>query len=442
MVDDAGEATTYAQLNALVDTAATALRGGAGRTMGLLSCGNDRASLVAYLACLRAQAVPLLLPPSLAPALKDALMAAYQPDWVLGPSEHGEPLPGSGLRLQRLAGGGAEPHPDLALLLSTSGSTGSPRLVRLSHAALEANAASIANFLAIGPAERAITTLPPHYSYGLSVINSHLRAGACVVLTEHSVLRNEFWNLARSQCATSLAGVPYTYQLLHRTGFADRDLPTLHTLTQAGGRLDDRLTHFFHELAVKRGWRFFVMYGQTEATARISYVPPERLGEKVGSIGLPIPGGALALDGDSGEMIYRGPNVMMGYAQTREDLARGDELQGVLRTGELGRADEEGFFYVTGRQKRFVKLSGSRIGLDEVENMLQEELGVPVAVGGRDDALVAWIETRDDALPAQAARLFKERYGFHHSHYRLARVDQLPLLPSGKKDYAPLLAPA
>jgi acyl-CoA synthetase (AMP-forming)/AMP-acid ligase II len=335
--------------------------------------------------------------------------------------------------------GSAVPHPELGLLLSTSGSTGSPRSVRLSYAALGANASSITQYLSLGPEERAITTLPAHYSYGLSVINSHLGAGASVVLTEHSVLRDEFWRLVREHAITSLAGVPYTYQLLHRTGFERRELPSLRTLTQAGGRLDDRLTRSFDELARRRGWRFFVMYGQTEAAPRMSFVPPDRLAEKIGAIGIPIPGGKLTLDGMTGEIVYLGPNVMMGYAQAPEDLERGDESRGVLHTGELGRVDEEGFFYLTGRLKRFVKLSGNRVGLDEVENMLQQELGVPVAVGGRDDELMAWVESCDEGMIAHASRLFRERYGLHHSLYRITRVDQLPLLASGKKDYASML---
>lgn len=441
LVDEAGRSISYSELHASVETAACALRERGQRCLGMLLATNRRASLVAYLACLRAGHIPLLLSPALPDALKCSLLASYRPRWVMGEEDAREVLAGSGIPVRWLGehGGDMQPHPDLGLLLSTSGSTGSARLVRLSCSALEANAASISQFLGLGTGERAITTLPPHYSYGLSVINSHLRAGACVVLNEHGVLEREFWTKVQASAPTSMAGVPSTYQMLHRVGLAGRDLPSLRTLTQAGGRLEDRLIRSFHALSQRRGWRFFVMYGQTEATARIGYVPPERLGDKIGAIGVAIPGGHLALDPATDEIIYRGHNVMMGYAACRADLARPDELHGILRTGELGRVDSEGFFYLTGRLKRFVKLAGNRVGLDEVETMLQDELEVPVAVGGCDDAMIVWLETTHQALLARAADLIRARYGFHHSLYRLVRLEQLPLLSSGKKDYAAML---
>jgi long-chain acyl-CoA synthetase len=444
LVDEAGRGVSYGELDRRVGAAAHALRERGERCMGILRSSNSAATVVTYLACLRAGQVPLLLPAAVDESSKEALLRLYEPEWVAGPNEPGDTLAGAGLPFcWRSSHAGAAPlHPDLGLLLSTSGTTGSARLVRLSYAAVQANARSIAHFLELGPAERAITTLPAHYSYGLSIINSHLHAGACVVLTEHGVLRREFWDQMEAWGVTSLAGVPYVYQLLQRTGFFERELPAMRTLTQAGGRLDDRLMRSFHEVATRRGWRFFVMYGQTEATARISYVPVERLGEKIGSIGVAIPDGQLSLDACTGEIIYRGPNVMMGYATERADLARGDDVRGMLRTGELGHVDADGYFYLDGRLKRFVKLSGNRIGLDEVEDMLQRELGVPVSVGGRDDMLVAWMETADEALVAGAGALLKGRYGLHHSLFRIQRVGQLPLLASGKKNYAPLLETA
>jgi len=431
VIDEAGQPHSYGELDARVEAAATAFRALGARQLGFLFADNSLRSVAAYLACLRAGHVPLLLPPALAPALREQLLALYQPHWTFSAADGVTP---------RASDGETVLHPELALLLSTSGTTGSPKLVRLSQRALASNAASIAQFLELGRGECAITSLPPHYSYGLSVINSHLHAGARVVLTERSVLERPFWDTMQAAGVTSLAGVPYLYQLLHRTGFDRRELPALRTLTQAGGRLDDKLTRFFLELAQRNGWRFFAMYGQTEATARISYVPPQRLADKIGSIGAAIPGGSLSLDGDTSEIVYRGPNVMMGYAEKRADLALGDELQGVLRTGELGRVDDEGFFYLTARLKRFIKLGGHRIDLDAVEQMLQHELGVPVAAGGRDDLLVACVESRDHEPAARARTLLHERYRLHASLYRVLPVAALPLLASGKNDYAGVMA--
>ncbi|MFC4930060.1 AMP-binding protein [Massilia sp. GCM10023247] len=443
VIDENDQHISYGVLNRRVDAAAEGLMARGSRQLGVLFMTNTLSSLVAYLACLRAGHVPLLLPDNLATDLTDSLISRYQPNWVMGASVGGEPLPGSGLLIScRTSGRATELAPGLALLLSTSGSTGSPKLVRLSYEALQENASSIAGYLGIGASDRALTVLPPYYSYGLSVINSHLTCRAVLVLRDVSVMSPDFVSVIRRHEVSSIAGVPYVYQMLYRTGFHNQDLPSLRTLTQAGGRLDDRLTQAFGKIALERSWKFFVMYGQTEATARISYVPPERLLEKVGSIGVAIPNGQLMLDPGSGEIVYHGPNVMMGYALERADLALADELGGILRTGDLGRQDDEGFFYVTGRLKRFVKLAGNRIGLDEVEALLQKELQIPVSVGGRDERLIICLETEDPALPDTAKQLVATRYGIHHSLCRLRTVERLPLLPTGKKDYTALMADA
>lgn len=399
------------------------------RTMGFLLCDNTLSDLALYLACLRRGHVPLLLSAQMPSEQLDALQAHYRPVWIAVRGEiHASPDAHP-----------AELHPALGLLLSTSGTTGSPRLVRLSRAALQANATSIASYLGLGVQERAITSLPMQYSYGLSVINSHLSVGATLVLNTDSVLSRAFLHRMSEHNVTSLAGVPYMYQMLHRTAFFKQELPALRTLTQAGGRLDEKLTRLVAEYAHASNRRFFVMYGQTEACARISYMPPERLIDKIGSIGVPIPGGALAIDAELGELIYQGANVMLGYAEQCADLARGDDYLGRLPTGDIGRMDEDGFFYITGRLKRFIKISGNRIGLDEVEQALQALLYVPLAVGGADDRLVVFVEGQHDALLVQVREYLRQQYGIHPTMTRLQLVDQLPLLPSGKKDYNALV---
>ncbi|HEY8584414.1 MAG TPA: AMP-binding protein [Capillimicrobium sp.] len=316
----------------------------------------------------------------------------------------------------------AELHPDLRLLLSTSGSTGSPKLVRLTARNVLANAESIAAYLGLTPAERAIASLPIPYSYGLSVLTSHLRAGASVAFTPHSVIRPEFWDDARRLEATSFAGVPYSYAMLERIGMRDMRLPALRTMTQAGGRLDP-------EIALRHAEqrRFFVMYGQTEATARIAYVPPERLREKAGSIGIAIPGGALRV-GEGDELVYSGPNVMMGYATQRADLARGDELHGVLPTGDLGAVDADGFFSVTGRLKRIAKVFGQRVNLDEVEAAVDGPAGAVAA----EDAIDVYAERGADA------RTLARRFRVPPRAIRVHEVEALPVKASGKVDYAAL----
>jgi acyl-CoA synthetase (AMP-forming)/AMP-acid ligase II len=432
VIDERGTAHSYGALAEQAERAADAFRAqGAGR-FGFFQFGNRMESLAAYLGCLQAGLVPLLLPESLPPEQFDRLISHYRPDWTFGPA---------GLAATPFHESDRQPapHPELTLLLSTSGTTGSPRLVRLPADAISANAESIVEYLGLTPDDRAMTTLPPSYSYGLSVIHSHLAAGAALVLNSHALVEREFWNAMVEHGATSLAGVPQIYQTLERLHLERMKLPALRTLTQAGGRLDDRLSRFFDETARRRGWRFFVMYGQTEAAPRMSYVPHDRLADKIGSIGRAIPGGRLELDPANGEIVYHGANVMMGYAETRSDLARADELGGVLRTGDLGRRDDEGYFYITGRIKRFIKLSGNRISLDEIERILKASVAAPLAASGSDDLLQVWVEGRDDAVLGTVEASLRAHLGVHHSLYRLRRVDRLPLLPSGKTDYAALV---
>jgi acyl-CoA synthetase (AMP-forming)/AMP-acid ligase II len=438
---------TYPELGARVEQVAEHLRAALGdRGLVFLAPGPGTQAVVLYLACLRAGFPVCLAEPQPAPLAR--LAQAYGPALVLAPDTLATPegwTPGPSLVPGYVAALADRPadlvlHPDLALLLPTSGSTGSPKLVRLAVRSLESNARRITEYLDLGPGERAVQSLPIYYSYGLSVLNSHLVAGGSVVLTPHSFMRPEFWRDADEERATSFAGVPYMYETLHRLRFEPGRHPSLRTFTQAGGALRRELVAHFHDLTTHSGGRLVVMYGQTEATARISYVPPARLSEKIGTIGVPIPGGRLRLeplDGGDGatELVYEGENVMLGYAETAADLALGDVLRGVLRTGDLGTVDAEGYFSVVGRLKRFAKLFGRRVSLEDVERELEsvfplraiatdagERLGVSVAADGevRDDAVVAHL-TRFLAVPPSAIVL--------------RRVAELPLTSTGKKDY-------
>jgi acyl-CoA synthetase (AMP-forming)/AMP-acid ligase II len=310
----------------------------------------------------------------------------------------------------------------------------------LSYRNLQANAESIAGYLGIGPDERPITTLSMAYSYGLSVINSHLLAGAAIVLTDQSVTQREFWSLCTSQGATSIAGVPYTYEMLLRWRLLDRDIPKLRTMTQAGGRLSLPLTQQLIDISERWARRFFVMYGQTEATARIAYLPHDHAREKMGAIGVAVPGGTIRVDSDNGELIYTGPNVMMGYCESVDDLARGDDLHGVLRTGDLARVDEDGFCYITGRIKRFIKIFGQRFSLDHAEDLLAQSTGAVVCCIGSDDHLT--VLTPDREKCAEIERAIVSLFKLHHTAFRVAPIAEIPYLASGKKNYMALTANA
>ncbi len=415
---------------------------------------NRCGSLVAYLAC-RMLRLPLALLDDETRTLQK-LVADYGPTAVLSPSER-PPLDGYhphaelpfGYRLDRPAECREYPidvAPELQLLLATSGSTGNAKLVRLSEANLNANAESIVAYLGIGRDDRSIQSLPMQYSYGLSLVNSHLWAGGTVVFSPHSFFRPEFWSDFDGERCTSFAGVPYVYQTLHRLRFDAVRHPMLRTLTQAGGALRPELIEHYHEMALRGGQRFFVMYGQTEATARIAYVPPDRLGEKLGAIGVPIPGGRMRLErlpnGPSSheQLVYEGPNVMLGYARSAQDLALGDQLGGVLRTGDLARADEDGFFRLCGRLKRIAKLYGRRLSLADVEHEVEHEFHVPAAVVEGENQIIVFVEQAEMMRRTVIRRHLAKSLAVPPAAVKVEGVDTIPLTTSGKKDYPALVA--
>ncbi|MFW8596129.1 AMP-binding protein [Cribrihabitans neustonicus] len=341
-------------------------------------------------------------------------------------------------------------HPDLTLLLQTSGSTGHGRGVRLSAAAVEANARAIAQYLGLTPGDRAAVILPLHYSYGLSVLHTHLAAGASLWLAPGSVLEPGFAAALDASGATSLAGVPHHFKLLESAGLAETLPEKLDTLTVAGGAMAPEQVRAWAARMNSRGGRFFAMYGQTEATARISYLPPELALEAPGAAGRAIPGGRLLLrdaagyeittpEGE-GELIYRGPNVMMGYAERAADLNRGPELA-ELATGDLARRDADGLYYITGRLSRMSKIAGLRIGHDALERALAAE-GLETAVWGGDNGLsIAVAGARGqapEAIAARAARLT----GIGAQHFTVSMRGTLPRRANGKVDYPALKAQA
>jgi hypothetical protein len=405
-----GDAVSYAALARRVTVRQAEL--GPTRRLVVLTMTADLECVVTYLACL-AGGHPVLL--TSAEAAPD-LVSSYDPDVVA--SAHG-------LQVRR-EGTAHDLHPDLAVLLSTSGSTGSPKLVRLSADNLQTNADAIAASLGIRSDDRAITSLPLHYCYGLSLLHSHLAAGAATVLTSLSVVDPCFWRLFREQRATTLAGVPHTFSLLERIGFGDLELPSLRYVTQAGGRLAPERVRALAQLGQRRGWDLVVMYGQTEATARMAYLPADLAAEHPGAIGVAVPGGELALEGVEdgiGELVYRGPNVMLGYATTPADLSLGPTTD-VLHTGDLARRTAAGLFEVVGRRSRFVKVFGLRIDLDRVEAALGD-----VACTARDDELIVFTTG-----PAQVRERAARAAGLPPSAVKAVTVDELPRTTAGKLD--------
>ena len=450
-IDDAGRELSY---GALLETMAALAERAPSKTVALVLTRNSLGCIAAVVAMLRHGVVPVLLDASASGETVEQYVIRYRPELLAVPAGMEDRYPDFACLLRTLdyamfaARNDTEIpplHEDLALLLGTSGSTGSPKLVRQSRRNLQANAEAIAAYLRITPDDRPITSLPLHYTYGFSVISSHLHAGATLLVTDRSVMEKPFWHFFAEALGTSLAGVPYTYQMLRRLGFTRMDPGSLRTLTQAGGKLSEVLIKEFAEYAKRTGVDFYVMYGQTEATARMSYVPAERALEKAGSIGVAIPGGELFLIDEEGHEIadtdiegqlgYRGPNVTMGYAERREDLCKGDERNGVLLTGDLARRDTDGYYYVTGRLSRIVKLFGKRVSLEDLEQICLAVVS-EAACTGVDDRVTVWItdSRHQPGLPGFLA----ERTAIHASAYQVRVVAKLPRTAAGKLDYRAL----
>ncbi|NYG59688.1 acyl-CoA synthetase (AMP-forming)/AMP-acid ligase II [Nocardioides daedukensis] len=427
LVTDDGS-LTYAELAERVAERAAAWQ--ESRRLIVLTGANTVDFVVTYLAALTA-GCPVVLVPGSAEENLAGVIATHDPDLVVRASAEGI------VDDVRRDGGRYPMHPDLAVLLSTSGSTGSPKLVRLSHDNLASNAASIASYLALTEDDCGITSLPLHYCYGLSILNSHLSVGARIALTEASVVDDEFWSLVQTAGVTGLAGVPHTFDLLERTGFAERSLPTLRYVTQAGGRLAPERVRELHRFGRRHGWDFFVMYGQTEATARMAYLPPELAEKWPHAIGRAVPGGEFTLEMTDGlpegvgELVYQGSNVMMGYAEHPRDLALA-AMPPRLRTGDLARALPHGLFEVVGRRSRFTKVFGLRVNLDEVEAHLAAN-GVSGRCVGVEGSIDVFVTRRRDL--ATAGDLVAALCGVPTWVVRTHRLRELPMTPNGKTDY-------
>lgn len=418
-------------------------------------CRNEIGSLVGYVGFLNAKIVPLMLKADLDEELLQNLLQTYKPDYLYIPSEMIQRFfdckivyENLDYTLLKTPYNSIYPlNDDLALLLTTSGSTGSPKLVRQSYKNIEANTKSIIEYLHLNETERTITTLPMNYTYGISIINTHLAVGASIILTEKTLMQKEFWQQMKEYEATSFGGVPYTYEMLNRLRFERMQLPSLRYVTQAGGKLSPQLHEKFAKWAIDAGKKFIVMYGQTEATARMSYLPSDKALEKYGSMGIAVPGGKFSLidiDGNEitepeivGELVYFGDNVTLGYAENGEDLAKGDERHGRLETGDMAKYDKDGFFYIVGRKKRFLKIFGNRVNLDETEQLLKTKFtSFECACSGVDDKMSVYIT--DENAKNEVLTFLTEKLKFNAIAFKIITVHNIPRNESGKVLYKEL----
>lgn len=407
---------------------------------------NSVASLSFYIGCINAKAVPLLLSPQTDLELINNLIQKYQPNYVVVPKRISHNFKGDVLheetdyKIIQLGDKKHELYDELSLLLPTSGSTGSPKLVRHSYENLESSAQNVSNFFNLDSSDKSFAFLPMYYTMGLSVIHSHLRVGATVVLIKSAMTDAIFWKMLKESQPTSITGVPYSFEILKKMRFFRMKLPSLRYITEGGGKLSAELYSDCVNFADENNIKFIPTYGQTEGTARMAFLESSMKTIKQGSIGKAIPNGQLSIinengeetfEGeDSGEMAYRGANVTLGYATNLEDLNLKDERNGKLLTGDLAKRDADGYYYITGRKSRFLKLYGIRVALDEIEKMISSSFDTECACGGNDQKMIVLIT--NSIMIQEIETFITKKTGIFHQAFTVQYVKEIPRNETGK----------
>lgn len=445
-IDDSGSSISYGSLIAFSGRFYEVINQ---RVLIFILADNVVGSMAGYVASLSSRIVPLLLSRQIDRQLLDQLIELYKPAYIWVPKSQQNDFKYKSVFseaeyvLLKTNLPQYELNEHLSLLLPTSGSTGSPKLVRHSYENVEQNARNVAEFFQLDSAHRPIAILPMHYTMGLSVITSHLYAGSQILLMKNSLTSREFWNFVKEHNATSFTGVPFSFEVLHKLRFFRMDLPRLTLLTQGGGKLNPDLFRAFAEHAEKTGRKFIATYGQTEGTARMAWLPPEWATIKTCSIGKAIPNGELFLvdekgniittPGKEGEMVYRGPNVTLGYATKGEDLLKGDENNGVRYTGDIAKRDADGFYYISGRKERFLKIYGFRVSLDEIEQMIKSTFNVDCLCMGKDDKMKVIIT--DSSKTDSVREYLVQKTRLFHKAFEIIHTDEIIRNEAGKAIY-------
>ena len=403
-VIDEGREVSYRELAELADRAASGLEP---HTVKVVVNGQDLATVALFVGCVNRGVVPLMLPDTMDSGLFERLRSTYE----------GKPT-----------------DPALGLLLTTSGSTGSPKLVRISRSNLSADNKMSEVLFGFDTLTRMTMILPICYAWGLSVACSVLEAGGTLVMTRKTVMDPELADVVRSASATHIAGVPYMYEALDRFRFFDGNFPSLRGLLVSGGALAPALRRKYAEFAKGRGIAFCEGYGQTETTGVMTTIRTDVHLDLIGSIGKSENGGRFRVE--DGELIYEGPIVAMGYAVCAEDLMKGDEWKGVRRTGDMAKIDADGYVTLTGRASRFLKIFGNRVSLEEVENLVKDGFaGAGCAATGADNDLHVFI---CGVSAADVEKFLVAKLHFNATVVKVHVLDSIPLNANGKIDYPKL----
>ena len=447
-IDSNGDQLTYTDINLLSQQISTNI---SDRALCFLLVENNIGGIAWTMSMLDSRKlVPLILNVKTEIGLYQQLLDTYQPTYICAPTHQlteGEVIDTQfGYTLTKISDNIHPIHCDLSHLLPTSGSTGSPKLVRHKYENIEAAGLNISAFFELKETDRPLMVLPLYYTMGLSMVFSHLRVGATILITGLSMTDPNFWKFIKDQCATSFTGVPYSFQVLNLMRFFRMNLPDMELLTQGGGKMPTDLNIKFAEYCRDTNKRWIATYGQSECTARMAYLPAKWALDKVGSIGIAVPNGELSLidaDGNlittprtEGEMCYRGQNVTMGYAREQSDLTLGDERNGYIRTGDLAYFDEDGCYYIVGRMGRFLKLFGMRVGLDECEQIVQTECGIECACVGTDEKMIVYITNAE--RQSEVKDILVQKTHIVATSFEVRIIDEIPKNEAGKKLYSKL----
>ncbi len=331
---------------------------------------------------------------------------------------------------------------NLSLLLSTSGSMGTIKFVKLSKSNLKNNTDSIIKYLKIQKNDCAITNLPISYSYMLSVINTHLEKGGSIIVINNSLIEKNFWKVFKKNKITSFNGVPYAYEILSKIGLKNIRIKTLRYLTQAGGKLEETNIREIIKFCDNNDLKFYSMYGQTEASPRISYLKPEYLKKKIGSIGKGIPGNNIYLVDEygkkilkpfkQGELICEGKNVFMGYSKNFKDLKFDNTNQFKLATGDLGYFDKDGFYFITSRKNKIAKIFGNRVDLGALENLMRKK-GYKIACHSDDKKIFIYMEKNYEKK--RLINIISKITTFSVRSFEVIKLKYFPRTPNKKISY-------
>lgn len=452
-MENGGEQYTYGDLVDFTREFATYVKE---RELIFILCRNTAGAMAGHIACIENKIVPLMISAKMDKELFYNLYRLYMPGYLWIPDDIAVEMTAEcpyevtyrkyGYSLLKTGFESCKLNDELAMLLTTSGSTGSPKLVRHCYRNLYENAKNVASVFQFDEDDHAWIDLQLHYTMGLNVACSNLYAGATLYMTTLNAMDRDYWKFYEESGITNMTGVPYNYEMLKRLKFFKKKHPSLKTLAEGGGRLTDELFTLCAEYARDNGIRFFATFGTSETTARLAYLEPKKALDKIGSIGKAIPNGELLLVDDDGkeirdreavgELTYKGPNVTMGYAMNKNDLMLGDERGGIYNTGDIARRDEEGYYYILGRKARFLKLYGYRVGLDECERLIKEKYNIECACTGNDEQMKIYVTV--SGKEQEIRKFIAEKTKIQINAFAVYYIDAIPRNDVGKVLYKEL----